>query len=87
MSHGERDQKPSDMTAPQPRGVFGIEALQQAAFHLADLRRGPRRLRTRDLVNLLLAHAARSRRASLARGTIRLRVHAPDGETAVTLSL
>lgn len=88
MSNGERDQKPTDMiAAAQSRAAFGVEALQQAALHLADLRRGAKRLRTRDLVHLLLAHAARSRRASLARGTVRLRVHAPDGESAVTLSI
>jgi hypothetical protein len=87
MSYGDAGGKPGETTRSQSRGVFGIDALQQAALHLADLRRGTARLRTRDLVNLLLAHAARGRRASLARATVRLRVHAPDGEVAVALSI
>lgn len=68
-------------------GHAGTDAFHQAAMHLADVRRGTSRFRTRDLVNLLLCHAARSRRASLARATIRIKAYAPEGHTALTLTL
>lgn len=65
----------------------GLQGLQQAALHLADIRRGSPRLKTRDLVNLLLCHAARSRRASLDRAHLGLRVYTPDNRVAVILVL
>jgi hypothetical protein len=73
-------------TASSARNTLvGLDALQQAALQLADIRRGTSRFKTKDLVNLLLCHAARSRRVSQTRTTIRVRACAPEGHQVLTL--
>ena len=65
----------------------GVQALHQAAVRLADIRRGSPRFKTKDLVGLLLSHGARTWRASQPIAVVRLRVLAPNGKTAVKISL
>ncbi len=65
----------------------GVQALHQAAVRLADIRRGSPRFKTKDLVGLLLSHGARTWRNTLPVVTVRIRVFAPDGKTAVKISL
>lgn len=73
----------------QERGALdiGVQALHQAAMRLADIRRGGTRLKTKDLVGLLLSHGARTWRNSLPATNVRLQVFAPDGMTAVKVRL
>ena len=65
----------------------GMQSLHQAAVRLADIRRGGPRFKTKDLVGLLLSHGARTWRNTMPVATIRLRVIAPDGKTAVKIRL
>ncbi|AZO30533.1 hypothetical protein EJ071_26130 [Mesorhizobium sp. M1B.F.Ca.ET.045.04.1.1] len=66
---------------------IGVQALHQAAVRLADIRRGSPRFKTKDLVGLLLSHGARTWRNTQPFATVRLRVLAPDGKTAVKIRL
>lgn len=66
---------------------IGVQALHQAAVRLADIRRGGARFKTKDLVGLLLSHGARTWRNTQPLATIRLRVVAPGGKTAVKIRL
>lgn len=52
--------------------LLSAQTLRQAALKLADLRRGASSLHTKDLVGLLVCHAARSRRAHQPRALIHL---------------
>lgn len=65
----------------------GVQALHQAAVRLADIRRGGPRFKTKDLVGLLLSHGARTWRNSLPVATVRIRVFAPNGKSAVKIRL
>ena len=66
--------------------AIGVHPLHKAPVSLADLLfRGPR-LKTKHLVGLLLGHGARSRRASLPRVVVRMRVVTPAGRPAVKVS-
>lgn len=86
MPHEGAANGPATPTAASTRNTLvGLDALHQAALHLADIRRGSSRFKTKDLVNLLLCHAARSRRASLSRAGIQIRVCAPEGHQVLTL--
>lgn len=62
-----------------------ISALRQAAYRLSDAKRKPK-LKTRDLVGLLLCHSARAWRCSLPKAKLRLSVFSLDGRTAVRLN-
>ncbi len=62
-----------------------ISALRQAAYRLSDAKRKPK-LKTRDLVGLLLCHSARAWRCSLPKANLRLSVFSLDGKTAVRLN-
>ena len=64
-----------------------VQSLHQAPMRLADIRRASTRFKTKDLVGLLLAHGARSWRASFPTADIRLRVVAPEGKAAVKIRL
>ncbi len=64
-----------------------MQPLHQAPMRLADIRRASTRFKTKDLVGLLLAHGARSWRASFPAADIRLRVIAPEGKPAVKIRL
>ena len=62
-----------------------VNPLHQAAVRLADVRRRGTRLKTKDLVGLLLGHGARAWRASLPPAGMRLRVLTPEGKAAVKI--
>ena len=64
---------------------IGMQPLHHAAMSMAEVSRGRGRFKTKDLVGLLLAHGARSWRASSPRVQVRLRVFAPGGETAIKI--
>ncbi len=66
-------------------GANSLASLHQAAASMREARQGRNRFKTKDLVGLLLAHGARSWRASSARVHMRLRVEAPNGATAVKI--
>ncbi|GGA82161.1 hypothetical protein GCM10011491_06960 [Brucella endophytica] len=65
--------------------LLNMQALHQAAVRLADLKRGGSTLTTRDLVALLICHAARSRRASLPFAPVHLHTSDPRGMKAIRL--
>ena len=64
---------------------IGVQALHQTAVRLADIRRGGSRLKTKDLVGLLLSHGARTWRNAQPIVTIRLHVSAPGGKPGVKI--
>lgn len=64
---------------------IGMQALHKAAVGLADVGRARPSFKTKDLVRLLLAHAARTRRASLPVARSRVHVLSPDGKFAVEI--
>ncbi|OXT00157.1 hypothetical protein B7H23_08210 [Notoacmeibacter marinus] len=68
-------------TLPQKTGA--IHPLRRAARHLAEV--GAGKSRTREIVGVLMTHAARSRRVALPATSIRLRVHGPMGRSAIGL--
>jgi len=70
-------------TSTRPR----MNPLHEAAMRLADLGLSKSRSRTKDLVNLLLRHGARTWRASQPETDLRLRVQAPEGAPSVRLRL
>jgi len=79
---------PTGLTAKETKPLFGgIQALQQAALRLADLRHGNAAFKTMDLVNVLLCQAARTRRAAMP--PVRLRIHSDsrNGISAVRLRI
>jgi len=84
--------KPKILEIPAIRGkaekpsFLNIQALQQAAVRLADLRRAGSSLNTRDLVALLICHAARSRRASLPFAPVHVNASDPYGKAAIRLN-
>lgn len=71
---------------PMSSAQSGVQVLHQAATRFAEMRRGSP-FRTRELVSLLLGHAARTWRASLPPAAIGLRVRSPDGNMAVRIRL
>lgn len=81
VSQGHENRKPR--TSARPR----LSPLHEAAMRLADLGLSKSRSRTKDLVNLLLSHGARTWRASQPATDLRLRVRAPEGASAVRLRL
>ncbi|MBZ9601773.1 MULTISPECIES: hypothetical protein [Phyllobacterium] len=86
MSSTKEIHSPADLTARETKPFFGgMQALQQAAMKIADLRRGNSAFKTMDLVNVLLCQAARTRRAAMP--PVRLRLHADsrNGVSAVRL--
>jgi len=71
---------------PMNSAQAGVQVLHQAANRFAEMRRGSP-FRTRELVNLLLGHAARTWRASLPPVAVGLRVRSPEGRMAVRIRL
>ena len=65
----------------------GVQALNQSSMRLAGIRRDVHLFKTKDLVGLLLSHGARTWRNTLPVVTVRLRVFAPNGKTAVKIGL
>ena len=82
-------QNPLGLARPQRKEKsateVGVEALHHAARRLAELRRGGPRVKTRDLVGLLLSHGARSWRATLPVAHVHVSVLTPEGKQAVRL--
>ena len=59
MSSTKEIHSPADLTARETKPFFGgMQALQQAAMKIADLRRGNSAFKTMDLVNVLLGNQA-----------------------------
>jgi hypothetical protein len=63
-----------------------LSVLRATANRLADVRKKPR-LKTRDLVGLLLSHSARAWRASMPSVTVKLAVKNANGIAAIRLSM
>lgn len=66
---------------------IGMHPLHQSTVGLSNVRRTGSRFKTKDLVGLLLAHGARSWRATLPVASLRLAVITPDGKSAVQIRL
>lgn len=62
-----------------------LGTLRLAAMRLSEARKKPR-LKTRDLVGLLLSHGARAWRSSQYPVQVKLSVRTPEGNRAVTYS-
>jgi hypothetical protein len=62
-----------------------LHSLRVAAHRLADTRKKPK-LKTRDLVGLLLSHSARAWRSSMPHVAVKISVKMPNGTPAVRLS-
>ena len=65
--------------------ALSAHPLRQAAMRLADVRRSGSRLKTKDLIGLLVSHGARAWRSSLPAVKVRVRVLTPAGRTAVKI--
>jgi hypothetical protein len=75
-------------TTRETKPLFGgMQALQQAALRLADLRHGNAAFKTMDLVNVLLCQAARTRRAAMPPVRLRIRSDSRNGVSAVRLRI
>ncbi|HWT60978.1 MAG TPA: hypothetical protein VN150_00205 [Ochrobactrum sp.] len=75
--------------APRPSGLgslFSVQALKQAAIRIADVRHG-KGFHTRDLVGLLVSHAARNRRMVQPRTTMRMTLPVTSSKVAVRLTI
>ncbi len=82
MRADKTDQKASNTSKEDIKIPATLSALRTAAMRLADARKKPK-LKTRDLVGLLLSHGARAWRNSLPPVTVKLVVKSPDGVSAV----
>jgi hypothetical protein len=88
MSSTTEIHSPADLTARESKPFFGgMQALQQAAMKIADLRRGNSAFKTMDLVNILLCQAARTRRAAMPPVRLHLRSDSRKGVSAVRLRI
>lgn len=67
--------------------LLSAQTLRQAALRLADLKRGASSLNTRDLVGLLVSHAARSRRLHQPRAYIHINTPETYGKRAIRLHI
>ena len=74
-----------DPVADKGGRAFAAHPLRQAAMRLADVRRSGSRLKTKDLIGLLVSHGARAWRASLPAVNVRVRVLTPAGRSAVKI--
>ncbi|MCP1199315.1 hypothetical protein [Notoacmeibacter sp. MSK16QG-6] len=63
------------------KNPHAMHPLRRAARHLAEV--GAGKARTREIVGVLMTHAARSRRIALPAASIRLRVQGPRGQAAI----
>ncbi|MFD1792644.1 hypothetical protein ACFSE0_13565 [Ochrobactrum teleogrylli] len=68
--------------APSLGGLFSVQTLKQAALRIADVRRGTG-FQTRDLVGLLVSHAARNKR--IAQPRARMRMTLPVNSNTITV--
>jgi hypothetical protein len=74
--------KSSNVTLP---AAGALSALRIAALRLADTRKRPK-LKTRDLVGLLLSHSSRAWRHSMPPVSVKISVRMPDGQPALRFS-
>ncbi len=81
MRADKTDHKASNTSNEDSKIPATLGALRTAAMRLADTRKKPK-MKTRDLVGMLLSHGARAWRSSLPVVTVRLAVKTPDGVTA-----
>ncbi|MFK4819449.1 hypothetical protein ACI0FS_04595 [Ochrobactrum quorumnocens] len=75
--------------APRPSGLgslFSVQALKQAAIRIADVRHG-KGFHTRDLVGLLVSHAARNRRMVQPRTMMRMTLPVTSDKVSVRLTI
>ncbi|MBC2886797.1 hypothetical protein H7Q97_15525 [Ochrobactrum sp. CM-21-5] len=66
--------------------LFSVQALKQAALRIADVRRGAG-FQTRDLVGLLICHAARNKRIAQPRAAMHMTLPLNSGKVAVRLNI
>ncbi|MCX2697015.1 MULTISPECIES: hypothetical protein [Ochrobactrum] len=77
------------LEAPRPSALgslFSVQALKQAAIRIADVRHG-KGLHTRDLVGLLVSHAARNRRMVQPRTMMRMTLPVTSDKVSVRLTI
>lgn len=84
---GKDDHPPLEAGTRPARQRHRLHPLHEAAIRIADLGRGRSRIRTRDLVALLMCHGARAWRASQPATTLHLRVSGSDDRPAIRLSI
>jgi hypothetical protein len=83
--HADTNHPDSAKAPDTPAHPAAVSTLRLAAMRLSEARKKPR-LKTRDLVGLLLSHGARAWRASQYPVQVKLSVHTPEGTRAVTYS-
>ncbi|ERT99714.1 hypothetical protein P041_00783 [Brucella sp. 04-5288] len=66
--------------------LFSVQGLKEAAQRIADVRRGAG-FHTRDLVGLLICHAARNKRMSLPRAAMRMTLPVKFNHVAMRLTI
>ena len=74
-----------DPVADKGGRALAAHPLRQAAMRLADVRRSGSRLKTKDLIGLLVSHGARAWRSSLPAVNVRVRVLTRAGRAAVKI--
>jgi hypothetical protein len=79
-----RASAPKTAGAAMP-GLGSLSLLRMAAHRLSDTRKKPK-LKTRDLVGLLLCHSARAWRNSMPHVAVKISVKLPNGAPAVRFS-
>lgn len=83
MMRADKNNQTASNSSKEPAQLsVSLGALRIAAMRLADTRKKPK-LKTRDLVGLLLSHGARAWRCSLPPVKVTLAVKTPDGIAAV----
>ncbi len=86
MSSGMSSAWPQETRGASLGSLFSVQALKQAAVRIADVRRGAG-FHTRDLVSLLICHAARNRRLSQPRAAMRMTIPVSAGRIAVRVTI
>ncbi len=88
MAMNENLPEVSTDTGSKVRGkAYSLHPLHEAAMRIADLGRNRSRSRTKDLINVLLAHGARAWRYSQPEAKIHLHIAASGGRAAVVMRL
>lgn len=88
---GQHALAPTPWVGESPRpsalgSLFSVQALKQAAIRIADARHS-RGLHTRDLVGLLVSHAARSRRMVQPRTMMRMTLPVTSDKVSVRITI
>lgn len=77
----QQPERPSALSA-----LFSIQSLKQAALRIADIRHGGS-FQTRDLVALLVSHAARNKRSMQPRTAMRMTLPVNRNRVSVRLTI